>query len=129
MNLESGKIQWSHGENRSEAFATPAVNDTLVVFASDDGKITALKRDDGKKLWVFDSDGEPGSVNLLLAVAVCDGQFAHAPQVLDGHPGHGRGRPLLVAPVDFFTFDITRLCRTVLLDVPADRCNVFLRRK
>ena len=61
VNLESGKIRWSHDENRSEAFATPAVNDTVVIFASDDGKITALKRDDGKKLWIFDSDGEPGS--------------------------------------------------------------------
>ena len=62
VNLESGKIQWTYDKNRSEAFATPAVNDTLVIFASDDGKITALKRDDGKKkVWVYDSDGEPGS--------------------------------------------------------------------
>ena len=61
VDVTSGKIRWTHDENRSEAFATPAVNDSIVIFASADGKITALKRDDGEKLWVFDSDGEPGS--------------------------------------------------------------------
>ena len=61
VNLESGKIRWTYDKNRSEAFATPAVNKSTVIFASDDGKITALKRDDGKWLWDFDSDGEPGS--------------------------------------------------------------------
>lgn len=60
-DLAAGKLLWSNGDARGEAFATPAVTERFVVFASDDGKVFGLARETGAKLWEFDGGGKPGS--------------------------------------------------------------------
>lgn len=61
VDLSAGKLLWTNGDGRGEAFATPAVGARLVVFASDGGKVFGLARDTGAKVWEFDAEGRPGS--------------------------------------------------------------------
>jgi outer membrane protein assembly factor BamB len=61
VDVAAGKVLWTNADSKREAFATPAVNDRFVVFASDDGKAYGLRRDTGEKAWEFDAGGRPGS--------------------------------------------------------------------
>jgi outer membrane protein assembly factor BamB len=59
VDVVDHKILWSNSDSRGEAFATPAVNDRFVVFASDDGKVYGLNRETGVRLWDFDTGFKP----------------------------------------------------------------------
>jgi outer membrane protein assembly factor BamB len=61
VDVAAGKLLWSNTDGTREAFATPAVGERAVVFASDDGKFTALARATGVKLWEFDAGAKPVS--------------------------------------------------------------------
>ena len=61
VDVAAGKILWTNGDGQGEAFMTPAVNETMVVFGADDGKVYGLKRDTGSKLWAFDTGNRPMS--------------------------------------------------------------------
>jgi outer membrane protein assembly factor BamB len=60
-DVVTGKILWTHAESKREAFATPAVGATIVVFACDDGKVYGVERATGKTLWSVDTGGSPTS--------------------------------------------------------------------
>lgn len=59
VDVAAGTVVWTNADGQGEAFATPAVSQTLVVFGSDDGKVFGLKRSSGEKLWVFDTGNRP----------------------------------------------------------------------
>jgi outer membrane protein assembly factor BamB len=61
MNLEARKIDWVNDDNKKEAFVTPAVSKTHVVFGSDDGRVYAVAPRTGKTLWKTDAGGTPTS--------------------------------------------------------------------
>jgi outer membrane protein assembly factor BamB len=61
VDVSAGKILWTNADGQGEAFMTPAVNQTMVVFGADDGKVYGLKRDTGAKLWSFDTGNRPMS--------------------------------------------------------------------
>ncbi len=61
VDLEAGKVAWKNGDSAAEAFTTPAVDDRLVVFGSQDGKVYGLDRATGAKAWTFDTADSPSS--------------------------------------------------------------------
>lgn len=61
VDLAGGKTVWKNADAESEVFTTPAVGAVAVVYASDDGVIRAVAREDGKALWQFDTEGTPVS--------------------------------------------------------------------
>lgn len=61
VEVAAGRLLWAGGGNTSEAFTTPAVSDRFVVFGAADGKVYALKRGTGEKVWVFDAGRKPES--------------------------------------------------------------------
>jgi outer membrane protein assembly factor BamB len=60
-DLAAGKILWKNEKNTKEAFATPAVHSRLVLFASQDGKVYALRRDGGEAAWEHETELVPTS--------------------------------------------------------------------
>jgi outer membrane protein assembly factor BamB len=74
VDLGQAKVLWVNEDNQREAFTTPAVNDRWVVFGSDDGKVYALGREKGQKIWEFDTGKKPSSPVLAgRRVAVSSG--------------------------------------------------------
>jgi outer membrane protein assembly factor BamB len=69
-DLAAGKLAWANEDAAREVFTTPAVNDALVVFASDDGKVRALNRGTGARVWEFDAGAKPGSPAIAANRAV-----------------------------------------------------------
>ena len=61
VDVAEGRLVWTNGESTKEAFTTPAVNERLVVFGSEGGKIYALKRETGATVWSFDTGKKPAS--------------------------------------------------------------------
>jgi outer membrane protein assembly factor BamB len=61
VDVAAGKILWTNADGQGEAFMTPAVNDKMVVFGADDGKVYGLRRDTGVKVWVTDTGNRPSS--------------------------------------------------------------------
>jgi outer membrane protein assembly factor BamB len=61
VDVSAGKILWTNTDGQGEAFMTPAVGDSMVVFGADDGKVHGLRRDTGAKLWSFDTGNRPMS--------------------------------------------------------------------
>jgi len=61
VDVEAARIVWKSGFSASEAFTTPAVNDRLVVYGSLDGKVYALNRRTGEKVWEHDTGDSPSS--------------------------------------------------------------------
>lgn len=61
VDLAAEKILWTNEDAKKESFATPAVNRTLVVTTSDDGKVYALRRDTGGRAWDYDTGARPFS--------------------------------------------------------------------
>ena len=59
VDVAAAKILWTFEEGQGEAFATPAVNERLVVYGADDGKAYAVDRAKGTKLWAFDTGNRP----------------------------------------------------------------------
>lgn len=70
IDLAEGKIAWTNEDCKKEAFTTPAVNDRVVLFGADDGKIYALDRRTGGKDWEFDTGKKPASPVIAGARAV-----------------------------------------------------------
>jgi outer membrane protein assembly factor BamB len=61
VDVVAGKVAWTNGDSKSEAFVTPAANDRWVVYGTDDGNVYGLRRATGAKLWSFDTGGNPSS--------------------------------------------------------------------
>jgi len=61
VDTSGAKILWANEDSKREAFTTPAVTEKLVLFGSEDGKLYALKRDTGAKVWEVDSKEAPKS--------------------------------------------------------------------
>lgn len=59
VDVAEAKILWTNADGQGEAFMTPAVTDKVVVFGADDGKVYALNRATGVKLWEFDTKNRP----------------------------------------------------------------------
>lgn len=75
VDLETGDLLWSSDESEEQTFSTPAVTDDRVIYASDDGFIYSVERDDGTLVWKFDTQGMPYSPVVAggKVVAVADG--------------------------------------------------------
>ena len=61
VDVAAGKILWTNVDGQGEAFMTPAVGETTVVFGADDGKLHGVRRDTGAKIWSFDTGNRPMS--------------------------------------------------------------------
>ena len=61
VDVAGNKVVWTNRDSRRQAFTTPAVNGRFVIFGSDDGKVYALRRDTGAKVWDFDTGDKPSS--------------------------------------------------------------------
>jgi outer membrane protein assembly factor BamB len=61
VDVAAGRLLWANGDNTSEAFTTPAVNERFVVFGTSEGKVYALRRGTGERAWVFDAGRKPQS--------------------------------------------------------------------
>ena len=77
VDVKEGKILWANEQSESEVYTTPAVNDTWVVAASDDGNIYGMDRVDGKGKWAFDTKGSPTSAVIAgdKVVVAADGEL------------------------------------------------------
>ena len=77
VDVKEGKILWANGESESEVYSTPAVNDTWVVAASNDGNVYGINRADGKGIWKFDTKGSPTSAVIAgdKVVVAADGEL------------------------------------------------------
>ncbi|HLH29468.1 MAG TPA: PQQ-binding-like beta-propeller repeat protein, partial [Acidimicrobiales bacterium] len=51
VDVAAAKILWTFAEGQGEAFATPAVTDRLVLYGADDGKVYAVDRAQGTRVW------------------------------------------------------------------------------
>jgi len=61
VDVVASEVLWANRDSRRESFTTPAVNDRFVLFGSDDGKLYALARETGKRVWAFDTEDSPSS--------------------------------------------------------------------
>ena len=61
IDVGGAKMLWTNADNQGESFMTPAVGERSAVFGSDDGKVYALDRGTGAKLWAFDTGNRPSS--------------------------------------------------------------------
>lgn len=61
FDLEKGDVVWSSDESQEPTFATPAVTESMVVYASDNGFVYAVKKEDGATVWSFETGGIPYS--------------------------------------------------------------------
>jgi outer membrane protein assembly factor BamB len=61
VDLAANKVLWTVALQTKESFATPAVGAKLVVFGAQDGKVYALKRENGEKAWEHDTGEVPTS--------------------------------------------------------------------
>jgi outer membrane protein assembly factor BamB len=61
VDVAAAKILWTFAEGQGEAFATPAVSGRVVVYGADDGKVYAVDREKGTKLWAYDTGNRPTS--------------------------------------------------------------------
>ena len=61
VDVAGAKILWTFAEGQGEAFATPAVGERVVVYGADDGKVYAVDRAKGTKLWALDTGNRPMS--------------------------------------------------------------------
>jgi outer membrane protein assembly factor BamB len=59
VDVAEAKILWTFAEGQGEAFATPAVNDRVVIYGADDGKVYAVDRAKGTKVWALDTGNRP----------------------------------------------------------------------
>jgi outer membrane protein assembly factor BamB len=94
-DIASGKVLWSNGDRKREAFSTPAVGAKVVVFAADDGHVSAVDRATGRTLWSTDTGGSPTSPVLagnrvvvtssgtLLILDLADGKKIWSAEVSD----------------------------------------------
>jgi len=60
-DLEQGELIWVSHESEDQTFSTPALSSSRVVYSSDDGFVYALNREDGERIWKFDTAGLPTS--------------------------------------------------------------------
>jgi outer membrane protein assembly factor BamB len=60
-DLEKEALVWTNAVATGEAFATPAVNDRLVVFGAGDGAVHAADRASGRPFWKTPLGGPPAS--------------------------------------------------------------------
>lgn len=60
-DAEAGDIVWSSAVSKKQTFSTPAVTQDKVVYSSDNGRVYAVTREDGRLLWTFESGGLPVS--------------------------------------------------------------------
>lgn len=85
VDVAAGKVLWTNADSLREAFTTPAVNERFVVFGSDDGKVYALKRESGEKVWDFDTGRPPSSPALAgNRVVVSSGGSVYLLDLLSG---------------------------------------------
>lgn len=61
VDLAGGKVLWNVSYQTKESFSTPGVGEKLVFFGAQDGKIYALKRENGAKAWEQDTGEVPTS--------------------------------------------------------------------
>jgi outer membrane protein assembly factor BamB len=61
VDIAEAKILWTFPDGQGEAFATPAVTDKVVIYGADDGKVYAVDRVKGTKLWAVDTGNRPMS--------------------------------------------------------------------
>lgn len=59
VDIAGNKILWTNAEGTGEAFQTPAVGDKWVLFGADDGKLHGIRRENGEKVWSFDTGNRP----------------------------------------------------------------------
>lgn len=59
VDVAEAKILWTFPDGQGEAFATPAVTDKVVVYGADDGKLYAVDRARGTKVWAVDTGNRP----------------------------------------------------------------------
>ena len=77
VDVKAAKIVWTNKQSESEVYTTPAVNDAWVIAASNDGKVYAIDRADGKGKWDFDTKGSPTSPVIAgdKVVVAADGEL------------------------------------------------------
>ncbi len=56
-DAEAGDIVWSSAESQEQTFSTPAVTQDKVIYSSDNGRVYAVTREDGRLLWTFETGG------------------------------------------------------------------------
>lgn len=61
VDVAESKILWTFADGQGEAFATPAVTDKVVLYGADDGKLYAVDRAKGTKIWAVDTGNRPMS--------------------------------------------------------------------
>ncbi len=66
-DLEAGDILWSSDFSDEQTFSTSAITSNWVVYASDNGFVYTVNREDGTLVWKFDTGGLPTS-----PVVACD---------------------------------------------------------
>jgi outer membrane protein assembly factor BamB len=103
-DLKSGAVIWRNSDGEGELFTTPAVTEDRVVFSSGDGKVVCVERATGKKVWIFDADGNDltspviakdkvvvANGGALLVLSLADGAKIWSRQASDV-----AGNPILV---------------------------------
>ncbi len=77
VDVAAGKILWTSADAQSEAFTTPAIGESVIVFGSEDGKVYGLDRKTGAKKWAFDAVRSPLSPAIAgnRAVVSADGKL------------------------------------------------------
>jgi outer membrane protein assembly factor BamB len=60
-DAEAGNIVWSSAESKDQTFSTPAVTQDKVIYSSDNGRVYAVTREEGRLLWTFETGGLPTS--------------------------------------------------------------------
>ncbi len=61
VDVAAGEILWRNETSRAETFTTPAIGESIVVFASEDGIVHGLDRVTGETRWTFDTEDSPFS--------------------------------------------------------------------
>ena len=102
-DVDRGQIVWKHTESKAPLFSSPAITEDMVIFGSRDDFVYALRRDDGQRLWTFQTLGEVDSSPVVcgdkVIVGSGDGRL-YMLRLADGKEvwSYELGRPIASSP-------------------------------
>jgi len=100
IDLKKQKIEWTYGDNQTEAFfSSPAVNDSFVLIGGRDRYVHCVDRKNGKRVWRFQTRGDVDSSPVICANKVIVGSNDGRIYILDLETGTERFAYEIGAPI------------------------------
>jgi outer membrane protein assembly factor BamB len=72
-DIDKDEIVWKYSDKDHPFFSSAAVGKNVLIFGSRDKRVHCIRRDDGKRVWVFQTQGEVDSSPVIVGDKVVVG--------------------------------------------------------